>query len=83
MKPKVVSKRNLKHKGHPVWGIATISHKPIIELDKTLKGFNHLTILCHEALHITFPELHEREVRRSAKLLAGVIWSQGYRRFER
>lgn len=83
MKPKVVSKRNLKHKGEPVWGTAKYSRNPIIELDKGLKALPHLTILCHEALHITFPDLHEREVRRTAKVMASLLWSQGYRRIER
>lgn len=81
-KPKVVAKRGLKHKGEPVWGVATLGHKPIIELDKTLKGFNHLTILTHEAIHLAYPDMHEREVRAGAKLMASIIWGQNYRRVD-
>lgn len=83
MKPKVVSKRNLKHGGIPVWGTAKYSRNPIIEIDKTLKGLPHLTILTHEALHLCYPEMGEAEIRRSAKVLASVLWGQGYRRIER
>lgn len=83
MKPKVVHKRSPKFKGKPVWGLAVYSKNPVIELDKTLKGFNHLTILVHEALHIAFPKMREDEVRRNAKVMASVLWSQGYRRIER
>ena len=83
MKPKVVVRRGLKHAGVPVWGTAQYAKKPIIELDKSLKGFNHLTILVHEALHLAYPDLSEADVRRGAKLIAAVEWSQGYRRVER
>ena len=79
-KPKVVTKRNLKAGKVPVWGTAKYSTNPIIELDKGLKGFDHLTILCHEAVHLAFPKMGERKVRESAKLLAATIWSQRYRR---
>ena len=81
-KPKVVTKRNLKAGKVPVWGTAKYSTNPIIELDKGLKGFDHLTILCHEAVHLAFPKMGERKVRESAKLLAATIWSQRYRRVE-
>lgn len=81
-KPKVVVKRNLKHKNEPVWGTAVYSQNPLIELDAKLKGFNHLTILCHEAIHIAYPSLKEKDVRHGAKVLAGVLWSQKYRRID-
>jgi hypothetical protein len=81
-KPKVVNTRGLKYGGVPVWGTAKYSKEPVIELDKGLKGFNHLTILCHEAVHLAFPNLGEKRVRESAKLLAATIWSQRYRRVE-
>ncbi len=37
-------KKNLKYGGVPVWGTAKYSREPIIELDKALKGYDHLTI---------------------------------------
>lgn len=83
MKPKVIHKRNLKLGKQPVWGTAKYSRNPIIELDKNLKGFDHLTILLHECIHLAYPKMREDDVRRSAKLMAGVLWSQGYRRIER
>ena len=81
-RPKVISKRNLKYGRKPVWGTAMYSTNPIIELDKGLKGFDHLTILCHEALHLAFPKMGERRIRESAKLIAATVWSQRYRRVE-
>lgn len=81
-RPKVINKRNLKYGKEPVWGTAKYSRNPIIELDKGLKGFDHLTILCHEAIHLAFPNLGEKRVRESAKLIAATIWSQRYRRVE-
>lgn len=81
-KPKVIVKPRLKHRKTPVWGIATISKNPIIELDRALKGFDHLTILTHEAIHLAYPKMKERDVRSGAKLVASVLWGQRYRRFE-
>lgn len=81
-KPKIVTKRNLKAGKVPVWGTAKYSTNPIIELDKGLKGFDHLTILCHEALHLAFPKLGERRIREAAKVMAATIWSQRYRKVE-
>jgi hypothetical protein len=82
-KPKVIRRRNLKLRGKPVWGTATYSKNPIIEIDNKLKGFDHLTILCHEAIHIAFPSLGEARVRQAAKVVSATLWSQNYRRFER
>ena len=82
MKPKVVTKRNLKMGKVPVWGTAIYSKNPIIELDKSLKGFDHLTILCHESLHLAFPQMNERGIRHGSKIIASTLWSQRYRRFE-
>jgi hypothetical protein len=81
-RPKVIHKRNLKAGKLRVWGTAKYSTNPIIELDSALKGFDHLTILCHEAVHLAFPNLGERKVREAAKLMAATIWSQRYRRVE-
>lgn len=82
-KPKVIKKKNLKYGGLPVWGTAKYSTNPIIELDAKLKGFEHLTILCHEALHIAYPQMGEKRIRQGAKVIAATIWSQNYRMFER
>lgn len=82
-KPKVVRKRNLKLNGMPVWGTAMYSKNPLIEIDSKLSGFNHLVILCHEILHIAFPNLGEVKIRQAAKVVAATLWSQNYRRFEK
>lgn len=81
-KPKVVRKRKIFVDGKPAWGSAKFSTNPLIQLDSQLKGFNHLTILCHEAIHIAFPQMGEKRVRQAAKMIAATIWSQKYRRVE-
>lgn len=81
-KPKVIRKRKVIVDGKPAWGSTKFSTNPLIELDYQLKGFNHLTILCHEAIHIAFPKLGEKRVRQAAKVIAATIWSQKYRRVE-
>jgi hypothetical protein len=35
--------------------------------------------LIHENLHRLFPELTERQVRKAADMLSGVLWDYGYR----
>jgi len=37
-------------------------------------------VLCHEQIHLTFPELSEPQVDRAGKDLAALLWAQDYRR---
>jgi len=53
---------------------------PLIELDPKLAGFERLTILVHEATHVAFPTMSERQVIRAGKLIAAVLWADNYRR---
>ena len=37
-------------------------------------------MLAHEALHIAFPEMSEKDVDRAGKLISSVLWQENYRR---
>jgi hypothetical protein len=36
--------------------------------------------LCHEQIHLNFPEASESQVDRAGKDLAAMLWGQDYRR---
>ena len=61
------------------WGQATIGEN-LIEIDPRLGAKRQLEVLCHEQVHLTFPEMDEKDVDRAGKELARVLWSQNYRR---
>jgi hypothetical protein len=61
------------------WGQATIG-EGLIEIDPRLGAKRQLEVLCHEQIHLTFPELSEAQVDRAGKDLADVLWNQDYRR---
>jgi hypothetical protein len=61
------------------WGQATIG-EGLIEIDPRLGAKRQLEVLCHEQIHLTFPELSEAQVDRAGKDLAAVLWDQDYRR---
>ena len=63
------------------WGQATMHpRRPLIEVDPRLSPPRELEVLCHEALHIAFPQMTEKEVDRAGKVVSRVLWSQNYRR---
>ena len=51
------------------WGQATIGEN-LIEIDPRLGAKRQLEVLCHEQIHLTFPELSEPQVDRAGKDLA-------------
>ena len=53
-----------------------------IELDPRLKGKKHCEILVHEAIHVLFPHLSEKEVIEKSILLTNTLWHEKYRRIE-
>ena len=55
---------------------------PLLEIDERLRGFKHLTVLCHEAVHASFPSMAERRVISAGKVIAGILWASNYRRFQ-
>lgn len=61
------------------WGQATIG-EGLIEIDPRLGAKRQLEVLCHEQVHLTFPEMSEAQVDRAGKDLAAVLWDQNYRR---
>lgn len=61
------------------WGQATIG-EGLIEIDPRLSAIRQLEVLCHEQLHLTFPEMSEKEVDRAGKDLCRLLWAQNYRR---
>ena len=61
------------------WGQATIG-EDLIEIDPRLGAKRQLEVLCHEQVHLCFPQLSEPEVDRAGKVLAKMLWAQDYRR---
>lgn len=75
-KSKVVYRRLGREKA---WGQATIG-EGLIEIDPRLGAKRQLEVLCHEQVHLTFPEMSEAQVDRAGKDLASVLWDQNYRK---
>jgi hypothetical protein len=61
------------------WGQATIG-EGLIEIDPRLGAKRQLEVLCHEQIHLNFPEASEAQVDRAGKDLAAMLWGQDYRR---
>jgi len=76
IKSKVIFRRLGREKA---WGQATIG-EGLIEIDPRLGARRQLEVLCHEQVHLTFPEMSETQVDRAGKDIAAVLWSQNYRR---
>ena len=75
-KPKVVFRKLGREKA---WGQATIGEN-LIEIDPRLGARRQLEVICHEQVHLTFPEMSEPQVDRAGKDLCKMLWSQNYRR---
>jgi hypothetical protein len=75
-KVKVIWRKLGKEKA---WGQATIGEN-LIEIDPRLGAKRQLEVLCHEQVHLTFPEMSEAQVDRAGKDLCKMLWSQNYRR---
>jgi hypothetical protein len=76
-----IRKVNMKHirvDGSKVHGVY-YPKKKLINIEKTLKGENLLTILSHELLHAALPHLNERQVYRASKIIANAIWKRDFR----
>ena len=80
-KPTIVEKNLGRERVHgQVWGY--MDDNPLIEIDARLKGKERLVILVHEAIHVAFPNMNERQVIRAGKLVGSVLWSDNYRRVD-
>jgi ribosome assembly protein YihI (activator of Der GTPase) len=75
-KSKVVFRRLGRERA---WGQATIG-EGLIEIDPRLGAKRQLEVLCHEQVHLTFPEMSEKDVDRAGKELCRMLWDQNYRR---
>lgn len=53
--------------------------KKIIELDPRMTPKKQLEIICHEQLHITYPEMSETLVKQGGKDLCNTLWLLNYR----
>lgn len=63
------------------WGQAeTDASRPVIEIDPRLSAKRELETLCHEAIHVAFPDMPEKAVDRAGKVVSDVLWSQNFRR---
>jgi hypothetical protein len=51
-----------------------------IELDPNITERERLRVTVHEALHLGEWSLPEKKVDRISRLIADVLWKQGYRR---
>jgi hypothetical protein len=56
--------------------------KTLIELHRGLRGKSELRYKVHELLHLLFPDMSEREVKRLTKVIVDFIWEQGYRKVD-
>lgn len=56
--------------------------KKLIEIDPRMKSKKYLRILVHELLHVCFPTMGEREVRRVSRIIRDGLWKQHYRRMK-
>ena len=75
--PKVIVRKLGRERA---WGQATTdSAYPLIEIDPRLGAKRALETLCHEQLHISLPNLSEREIDRLGKEVSETLWRQNYR----
>jgi hypothetical protein len=78
-KPKPVKVVYVKLGRQRAWGQATLG-EGLIEIDPRLGAKRQLEVLCHEQVHLTFPDMPEAQVDRAGKDLARMLWAQDYRR---
>lgn len=63
------------------WGQAyKDTARPVIEIDPRLSARRELEVLCHESIHVAFPDMPEKDVDRAGKVISDVLWQENYRR---
>ena len=85
-KPKKVItlvERKLGREGAHGQAVNFDTDNPIIELSPDLHGRDRLTVLVHEAMHVAFPAMSERQVIRAGKVISAILWADNYRRVEK
>ena len=61
------------------WGQAFLG-EDTMEIDPRLGARRQLEVLCHEQVHLLFPDMSETQVDRAGKALSRMLWAQDYRR---
>jgi hypothetical protein len=75
---KVVVRKLGKEKA---WGQCWHDDKnPLIEIDPRLGAKRALEVLCHEQLHLSLPDLSEKQIDRLGKEVSEILWRQNYRK---
>ena len=67
------------------WGFAYTDKNRIELNEKLLQPKNakkHLEILCHEKMHLLFPQYDEMEIVRLGKEFSNFLWRMGYRQWK-
>ena len=54
-----------------------------IEIDPRQSSKEFLDTLIHECCHIFLPKLEEKYIEKMANKIAGIIWSQNFRRIRK
>lgn len=57
-------------------------HPDLLEVDPRLTSRDRLNTVLHEAIHLCFPNLSERDVRAVTVRLFLVLWEDRWRRLE-
>lgn len=65
--------------GWTVYGDEKKKAKPKILIDQRLAGRSRLEIEIHEALHACLPQTSEESITETAKDVARILWTLGYR----
>lgn len=81
MKNKVTDIKHKKIGRHKAVGLAYKETGEIV-IDSRMKGFNHLNVVLHEALHIQNPRWAEAKVEGHSLELANILWDLGYRKVD-
>lgn len=77
-KIKVIYRKLAREK---VWGLAYFEHD-IIEIDSRLNKKRLLSTILHEGLHLANESLSESTVLKMEKILADLLWQEGYRKVD-
>ena len=52
----------------------------LIEIDPRQSGKDYMETCIHEAVHVLFPQLTEKQVIQKSKKLTKMLWEIGYRK---
>ncbi len=68
----------------PLWQIKRWAQTDGVtaELDVRAVGKKELELLMHEFLHILFPDLSEKEVKKKSIIITHTLWAEGFRKVD-